>query len=292
MTAFAAGGDGSEPAPLDARGRAGLAGGQRHHQARGLARQPARARRRRSRHACRAAGARRPRARRRRRLQGCRCRRKRGSPSPRSRAGPSRIASPWSRIASPLSCGCARCRASERQRRHPDAGLSRRARAAPVMRSASTCRRACSRCSTILPPPATPSRTRRKRRAHCSPRCRRAPDDARSRSRNTRRCWRGCRARRSRGCAKPGASRRTIADVRDGAFRFRAKKFGNVHGRAAARSRPRSGTARRLSRSGAAAASCAGRFRALAAARRARSMRSCTWARTARWNGCRARRSR
>ena len=49
-------------------------------------------------------------------------------------------------------------------------------------------------------------------------------------------------------------------DVRDGAFYFRARKFGNLGG-IAARSRPQRGTPRRLSRSVAAAAARAGRIR-------------------------------
>ena len=44
-----------------------------------------------------------------------RCRRRRVSPSPRWRAGPSRIASPWSPIASPLLFGCARLPRDERR---------------------------------------------------------------------------------------------------------------------------------------------------------------------------------
>ncbi len=58
-------------------------------------------------------------------------------------------------------------------------------------------------------------------------------------------------------------------DIRDGAFRFRAQTFGNVDRCVAARSRAGSGTARRLSRSVAAAAARAGSIRPLAAARRA-----------------------
>ena len=57
-------------------------------------------------------------------------------------------------------------------------------------------------------------------------------------------------------------------DVRDGAFRFRAQTLRQRHRRAAARSRPRGGAPRRLSRSGLAAAARARRLRAVAAARR------------------------
>ena len=92
-------------------GRAGAAGRDRHHQARGLARQRARARRRRSRHARGAARARRPRARGRRSRSRTRCRRRTGSPSRRSPTGRSRTGSPSSPIASPRSRACRRRRA-------------------------------------------------------------------------------------------------------------------------------------------------------------------------------------
>ena len=81
----------------------------------------------------------------------------------------------------------------------------------------------------------------------------------------------------------------TDPDFRDGAFRFRACAVRHRHRGAAAGPRQHARPARRLSRCHAAAAPCAARLRAVAAARRSRRTRCSISARTARWNGCRAR---
>ncbi len=109
---------------------------------------------------------------------------------------------------------------------------------------------------------------------------------------STKICWRGCRARSCARLHEAWGEPADDPDVRDGAFHFRAKYFGKLlvalppdRGRAAERRADYHDPA-------IAAAPCAGRVRAVAATRAPRPMRSFTWARTARWNGCRAKRSR
>ena len=124
-------------------------------QARGLARQPARARRRRSRHACRAAGARRPRARRRRRLQGSAAELHDGARlhRARNRPEPDRIAmvADRDRRAGALAA-TPRARAADRG---ADAGLSRRAGPHRLCGRARRAGERASRCSPISPKRAT-----------------------------------------------------------------------------------------------------------------------------------------
>ena len=135
------------------------------------------------------------------------------------------------------------------------------------MRSASTCRRASSRCSTILSAagyavsgaPKTP----RELLDALSPDADDATLAIEEYERLLARLPSAAVARLHEAWGDPADD----ADVRDGAFRFRAKKFGKLlvalppdRGRAAA-------ATRRLSRSAAAAAPCAGRVRPVAATR-------------------------
>ena len=109
--------------------------------------------------------------------------------------------------------------------------------------------------------------------------------------RNTRICWRGCRQPRSRACAKPGAIRRPIRTCATARSIF-APKIRQALGGAAARSRS-------LRANGAPTITIRNCRRAMRWSLSdsgcntwRRPMRSYTWARTARWNGCRAKRSR
>ena len=111
-------------------------------------------------------------------------------------------------------------------------------------------------------------------------------DAGRVLSRPSRRRFRRRSAKRSR---RRGATPETDPDVSDGAFRFRAKSFGNVIVALAARSRPH----RRAAAPTITIRPCRRATRcwpsALWLVTSPVSMPSSTWARTARWNGCRAR---
>ena len=192
-----------------------------------------------------------------------RCRRRRASPSRRWPTRRIQTRSQWSPIGPPhwCACKCSRARIAASWSCCP---TTPRRRAAPAMRSGSTCRQACLRCSTISPPQAIAWTIFRQPRAHCSPRLAERGDPALS----------AADYRRLAGLPGNAAARLTEAwgdagtdpDVRDGAFRFRARSFGNVHGCLAPGSRPLRRAPRRLSRSGAAAAPRSGRVRPLAAA--------------------------
>ena len=288
-TAFAAAGGADELDAARGRRRSGAASGRRHDAARGLGRRPARAWRRRSRHACGAAGARRARARGRYLFQGCasngveRLGVHRAWSTGRSRSGSHAVAD---RIAALV-----RLQATPRggaAARGADAGLSRRAgpdrlcgrarRAGERQRDA---RRSCAKRATRVDAPRDVagaaasagggnrvSMLRRNLSRGCSPDF---PSESASES------------------TPPGARPRRDPDVRGGAFRFRARDSATSSSRCRRTAGASSGPPRRLSRSVLAAAPCAGGLRALAAASRRMPTPSCTWARTARWNGCRAR---
>ena len=254
----------------------------------------ARARRRRSRHARRAARTRRPHSRRRDRLQGSAaaagraCLHRARKPS---RAGPRRDGRRPHRGAGAFAAHC-RAASGAIAVLMPDyPGAPGRTGYAVGLDVPASVHRAARRSRA---PPATRSRTPDRRRARCSMRSPPARMTLRSRSAQYRdACWRACRlhavARLQRGLGRAGSRSRR---ARRRAFASARKQFGNVIVALAARSRPRGGAPRRLSRSVAAAAPRAGRVRPVAAARREASMRSSTWARTARSNGCPARRWR
>ena len=116
----------------------------------------------------------------------------------------------------------------ERRDRGADAGLSRRARA----------HRLCGRARRAGERDRAARRSRRRRlrgarraadAAHLLDALAAGADEATLTHRaNTKPCWRACRLPRSRGCAMPGASRRTIPTCATARFRFRAQTFGNV----------------------------------------------------------------
>ena len=251
----------------------------------------ARARRRRSRHACRPARARRPHSRRRDRLQGPAagaggsCLHRAREPA---RAGPHRDGRRPHRGARAL----ARAAARRAARRRADARLSRRA--GP--------HRLCGRARRTGERDRAPRRSRRRRLCRATTR-RQTPrdlldalaagaDDRRSRSSNTSACWRACRraavARLREAWGEPGrrsrCARRRLPFPR---AKIRQCSWSRCRPIAAA---PRSGaptiTIRRCRRGTRWSPSGFGcnTWR--------RSTRSSIWARMARWNGCRARRSR
>jgi cobaltochelatase CobN len=215
-----------------------------------------------------------------------RCRRRKDLPSPRLAAAPSRIASPRRR--SHCRAGApARAAARRAARRDADAGLSRRA---GTHRLCGRPRRAGERDRV--------ARRSRRRRLHGERRAE-APRELldalaaamqRSRSNDTKHCSRVPARGRARS-AKHGASRRTIPTCATARSASARKTFGKLlvalppdRGRSSERRAdyhdPRCRRGMRWSPSG------------FGCNTSPKLMRSFTWARTARWNGCRARRSR
>ena len=160
-------------------------------------------------------------------------------------------------------------------------------RAAPAMRSDSTCRRASTRCSPISPT-AGYAVSERAGVVEGAARCGGSRRRVRCRSQPIAVCLRNFRLRVGEKINAAWGAPGSDPDVRDGAFHFRAQHFRQRHRRLAAGSRP----ARTAAAPIITIHLCRRAMRCLpsgcGSAMSLTSMPSSTWVRTAPWNGCQA----